>query len=205
MSLPDLKRKYALPGDASWDVVKKWAPRALDRLSCTVTSQNYLEVLVPFAKLGEWEDFSWVAGALANFAKKSYQRLTGNQDAQICIRRHKKEVRDLGRYGGRVTQRCGRDRPAFVLEDLKRSFNFYAACGQLPDQSPRHQTLRGICRNVHAAASLLHAAVRSMGAFVLRADFITHDPDSPASVTTHGDAGFPRARMLLGWRDATGR
>ena len=30
------------------------------------------------AKLGEREDFSWVAGALANFAKKSYQGLTGN-------------------------------------------------------------------------------------------------------------------------------
>ena len=36
---------------------------------------------------------------------------------------------------------------------------------------------------MHAAASLLHAAVRSMGGFVLRANFVSHDPDSPASVT----------------------
>ena len=88
-------------------------------------------------------------------------------------------------FGIRVTQRCGADRPAFVLEDSNRRFWFYAACGMLPDQSPRHQTLRGICSNVHAAASLLHAAVSSMGAFVLRANFVSHDPDSPASVTAH--------------------
>ena len=45
--------------------------------------------------------------------------------------------------------------------------------------------VRAAASNVRAAASLLHAAVSSMGAFVLRANFITHDPDSPASVTAH--------------------
>ena len=181
------------------------ALRALDRLSCSVTTENGLEVLALLAKFAEHEDASWVAGALATFAENSYHKLANSTDAKICIRRHKKEVHDLGSFGIRVTQRCGTDRPAFVLEDSNRRFWFYAACGMLPDQSPRHQTLRGICSTVHAAASLLHAAVSSMGAFVLRANFITHDPDSPASVTTHGDAGFPRARMLVAWRAATGR
>ena len=33
---------------------------------------------------------------------------------------------------------------------------------------------------------LLHAAVSGMGVFPLRANFVTHDPDSQASVSAHG-------------------
>ena len=123
-------------------------------VACHLTMlPNYLEVLVPFAKFGEHEDAGWVAGALASLAKKSYRYLTKSTDAEICIRRHKKEVHDFGSYGTRVTQRCGSNRPAFALEGSKRRFTFYAACSMLEDQSPRHQTLRGICSNVYTAAS----------------------------------------------------
>ena len=45
------------------------APRALDGLSCSVTSENGLVVLVPLAKCADHEDASWVAGALATFAR----------------------------------------------------------------------------------------------------------------------------------------
>ena len=81
-------------------------------------------------------------------AKDQYRYLANSTGAEICILKHKKEVHDLGSYGLRVTQRCRSDRRAFAFVDSNRSFYFYAACDLLRDQSPRHQTLRGICRNV---------------------------------------------------------
>ena len=93
-------------------------------------------------------------------------------------------------FGIRVTQRCGADRPAFVLEDSNRRFWFYAACGMLTHQSPCHQTLRGICKSVHAAASLLQAATSSMDGLVLRTDMVRSDPDMPKAATAH-------AKLLL--------
>ena len=44
------------------------ALRALDRLSCSVTTENGLEVLALLAKFAAHEDASWVAGAFATFA-----------------------------------------------------------------------------------------------------------------------------------------
>ena len=60
MSLPDLQRKYALSGGANTDVLMQRAPCALDRISCSVTSETYLEVLVPLAKFAEHEDACWM-------------------------------------------------------------------------------------------------------------------------------------------------
>ena len=39
LSLPDLQRKYALSAGATTKELRQWDPRALDRLSCSVTSE----------------------------------------------------------------------------------------------------------------------------------------------------------------------
>ena len=178
---PDWHQKYALSPSGSQDELELWASRALDCLTCNVISDKHFEVLMPLAKFGDGEDASRVAGALANAAVRAYQELTESTGASISIETHKKKVHDLGSYGVRVTWCCGDDRPVFVLDDPNGKFWFYAACGMQPDQSPHHQTLRGICTTVHAAASLMYAAVTCMSGFVLRANLVRDNPDSASS------------------------
>ena len=151
---------------------------------------------MPLARFSWREDPSRVAEALANVAADSYRALTGSTAAELHIRRHQRGVRDLGPHGVRMVQRCGRDRPSFVLDDPDPKFYFYAACGMLPHQSECHQTLRGICKPAHAAASLLHAATNSMDGFVLRHNLIIHDPETPKAATAH--ARLFRALFKLG-------
>ena len=180
--LPNLLERYALTSIQRQRELERWNKRALESLSCVVQSEKYLEVLVPLAWFLDHEDPSRVAEALAQIALHSYRRLTSSKVAKLHIRRHKKELHDLGPHGVRVVQHCASNRPSFQLEDTGKKFSFYAACGMLSRQSYYHQTLRGVCTSVDAAASLLHAATKSMTGLVLRSDMVRHDPEMAKAV-----------------------
>ena len=81
---------------------------------------------------------------------------------------------------------CAGLSPAQAVEDEEGRAPWQEEGGEEERHDPAasywHQTLRGICKSVDAAASLLHAATGSMDGLVLRANLARHDPEMPKAV-----------------------